>query len=425
MAIIYKNVVAKFTSEKFSVQTLTMLRENTLSKTLSSLTHLGGSNFSICTQLLNKTAPYSPTFIPDGTGTSTLGDKRSMLNWRPLTVRLPGYIGGINGQENGVFDRSTDMAIQLCLERGARAFFLDIDYEDATPCKPEIIYRDKLNNKKSLNNGSIKEVTKSLAARAFNSNYDPVLIIVYMRRLPPGVKQLDLFLKNIAAELQPLEDDHLGIGEDGKVYNNCRGESSIFKDNPITAFQKKFIVLTNYDTTQIPKPSNPNDNLDWWTNVRIYSKEGYISNSIGSVTPSPPPAPVPNAYILDVDAILTVADKDIPKVALISSSAFCIIMSPPDYFSTSGLITTTKLKNIMGYRNASNANIGCGIQCVPIDVLSLAVTPEHSASVKNGVTIPSSATATTLINPTDLSDKDPLSFWTYAGWSLAPLNVSN
>ena len=403
MATIYANTKGLYRSKPPSIAKLTLLRSDFLSKVLHPLAHSGTT--SVCDKMLSKTAPYNT--IPDGS--TNAGDKRSMLNFRPLTVRLPGYLGGANGSEDGVFDRPADLSVQLCLERGARGFFLDIDFEEASPCKPEIIYRDRRGIKRSLNNGSIKEIATALAIRAFTTNYDPVLVILYIRRLPIGPTQQSLFLKNIAAALDPLSDNHLGNTEHG-IFNNCRSEGILF-NLPITAFQKKFIIMTNYDTTKIPKPSNPKDNLDWWTNMRIFSDAGYTSAEIGKVTQLPPPAPKAYAKALDIQQVLNTdltSAASVNAIKAITDNTFCILITTPDY-----TYNMTDLENVLNVY---------GVQCVLPDILPLAVTENHRETIDRLIANPKQCVSA-LTNATNLTSEkpDPLSYWAYAGWSLKPL----
>ena len=149
----------------------------------------------------------------------------ALVNWRPLTVRMTGYLGGMYGERDGVYDM--DKGIQMALSQGARAFVFDLDYLDESPCEPVVVYRDSQGFKRSLNTGSLREGCESLANRAFEVNYDPVLIILYTRRLPSGNKQKEAYCRQIAKALEPLGPNHLGQTEKGS-FNSCRGESILF-----------------------------------------------------------------------------------------------------------------------------------------------------------------------------------------------------
>jgi hypothetical protein len=111
----------------------------------------------------------------------------------------------------------------------------------------------------------------ALTRYSFNTNYDPVLVIIYLRRIPRGRTQKDIFFKALAASLDPLSTFHLGTTEQGN-FHNCRSEKNLFTSE-ITNFQKKFIVMCNYNTNLLTNTPNPKDNLDFWTNARIYLDE--------------------------------------------------------------------------------------------------------------------------------------------------------
>ena len=132
---------------------------------------------------------------------------QALYNWRPLTVRLVGYLGGSNGLENGVFDMN--FGVTSALKLGARCFLFDIDYLEVAPCRPLLLYRDKTGYKRSLNSGSILEGMTSLSNNAFTNNTDPILIILYLHRVPPGNKQKERFFLNLAQSLKPLATKQL------------------------------------------------------------------------------------------------------------------------------------------------------------------------------------------------------------------------
>jgi hypothetical protein len=68
-----------------------------------------------------------------------------------------------------------------------------------------------------------------------------------------------------------------------------------------------------------------------------------------------------------------------------------------------------------------------GVQCVPLDVLSLGANPNHAAA--NAEILTNKPTSTTGFSRVDLSTdnstskKDPLSYWYYAPWSFK--NITN
>jgi hypothetical protein len=323
-----------------------------------------------------------------------------LVNWRPLTVRLAGYLGGANSALDGVFDMQK--GTQLALHLGARCFIFDIDYLDAAPCIPVVVYRDRSGIMRSLHTGDIRVGMQTLSDMAFKTNYDPVVIVIYLRRIPPGTNQQSLFFKAIASYLDTgnIAKYHLGSTEQGNYYN-CLGENHLFTDD-ITNFQKKFIVISNYDTSILPPTGNPKDNLHFWTNARIYKNPSSTDLSvIGSVTQA-----VENgmafAYAGSTHDYLNIPAADQQKFIKISSMTFNIAIGPVDE-----ILTATQLAFLLN---------SLGVQCVPIDVLNLALNSSHAITMKN---IKAAPTLEDLSSATN--DKDLLSFWAYAGWSIKPI----
>jgi hypothetical protein len=377
-------------STQESVNSLVAMRRGVLSNSIDPLVKV---ERSVCSELLKnpRTVPYSLIHKADeGTG-----DQRSLVNWRPLTVRLTGYLGGPDGSAmDGVFNM--DSGVRHALHLGARGFFFDIDYLDATPCEPVVVFRDDEAVMRSLHTGSIKDGMQVLANKAFETNYDPVLITLYLRRVPAGESQKGNFFKNIAAALNPLASNHLGLTDNGN-FHNCNSESKVFL-SPITMYQKKFIVLVNYDTSFLPRTRNPKDNLHYWTNARIYADPSGPGVALGYVTTTAPTAPAAVAHVGLASQLLKIGSTDKPAYVRSSIITFKIALSSPDY-----KYNTAELNILLNE---------LGIQCVPLDVLRLGVTAEHRK------TLNSTALPRTLAGLSDKTNiNDPLSFWTYAGWS--------
>lgn len=381
MGLWYKNQYGRYRSTQDSINQLLTIRRHTLGESIDSLSP---NNSSICSAILTKSGIYS----------QIKEDESALVNWRPLTVRVAGYLGGDITVRDGVFDMAK--GIQLALSLGARSFIFDIDYLDKKPCEPVVIHRDDQGIMRSLHTGSIYDGMDTLQKMAFTSNYDPVIITIYLRRLPKGKVQQSTFFDNLASYLNPLTSYHLGSTEQGN-FHNCRSESSIFTTE-ITNFQKKFIVLCNYNTNLLPTKQNPKDNLDFWVNARLYIDELGKSSSLGSVTASVPNGQVPYAQIGSTQQLLMVPDSDKPNYRDKSSNTFKIALSPVDYVLSVNEIST--LVNALG------------IQCVPIDVIRLGATQEHLDTLDNKI---DPVDIASLSNPTN--PKDPLSFWTYGGWS--------
>ena len=405
IALWYKYTKGQYRANPVSVAQLLPIQEATISTALGttypSAAGTPSNGNSICATLTASPVP-SPFSTITTNANSAIGDARTLLNWRPLTVRLPGYLNSPTGYPDGVF--SPTFGINAALTLGARGFFFDIDYEDATPCLPAIIFRDNSGIKRSLNNGMITEAMSELASKAFTRNYDPVLVIIYLRRVPPGKTQQSKFFGAIASALNPLSPYHLGQTDKGN-FHNCRSETILFT-SPITDYQKKFIVICNYDTSKLPSRSNPVDSLDFWTNARIYQDPSGISAGLGSVTTAAPTAPPAVALVGHVDHLLKIGTNDQATYQAQSSGKFCIAIGSPDFAYTPAQVAL--LLNTLG------------VQCVPLDVIGLGISANHIATMKLSQTPATNfSSLTTLNNMYNLTnEKDILSFWTYTGWSM-------
>jgi len=381
MGIWYKNQYGTYNSKIDSINNLLIIRRQKLQTTLSDLK----PNYeSVSTKLLERKAPYS----------EISQNKRALVNWRPLTVRMTGYLGGDISVLNGVFDMP--LGIQLSLAQGARCFVLDIDYLDDRPCEPCLIHRDDSGVMRSLHTGSIKEAMVELSKRAFVNNHDPVIIVLYFRRIPLGTNQQNIFFKAVASSLDPISAYHLGSTEQGN-FHNCRSERILFTGD-ITNYQAKFITLCNYNTNLLKPTPNPKDNLDFWVNARIYQDPNGASATLGSVTTSVPSGQTAYARVGSTDQLLNIPDNSIANFNTGTSNTFTIALS-----SMNTVLTTKQLSTLMNT---------LGIQCVPIDVLRLACEPQYVTTLTN-TTPPTSLNS--LCNATN--SLDPLSFWKYAGWS--------
>jgi hypothetical protein len=415
MAVIYFIIAISFFNIPKDISQVVNMQQiaisNALGTTYPSAAGSASNGKSICATLSASPIP-APFDTITSNANSRIGDARSLLNWRPLTVRLAGYINGPNGPMDGVF--SPAFGINAALTLGARGFFFDIDYEEATPCIPTIMFRDDSGIKRSLNNGIINEAMTELASKAFTTNYDPVLIIVYLRRIPPGKNQQSKFFGVIASSLNPLSQYHLGQTDKGN-FHNCRSESLLFT-SPITEYQKKFIVITNYDTSKLPSQRNPKDSLHYWTNARIYQDPNAVSIGLGSVTAPAPSAPTAVASIGHVDHLLNIGTKDQTAYQTQSSARFSIAIGSPDFAFTPAQVA--KLMNTLG------------IQCVPLDVIGLGISGNHIETIRLGNAMnrfppPAGPNAWTSLDKMYnlTNEKDILSFWTYTGWSMKMINA--
>lgn len=348
-------------------------------------------------------AAYGSQYLPD--------TKNYLINWRPMTVRLAGYLNNntSGNTKDGVFDLKDsssavgNTSISVALKLGARAFVFDIDYLLDYPCDPVIINRDDSGVMRSLNTGSIVGACKSLAKNAFTTNQDPVIIILYIRRLPNSPFQKTNFLKSIANALKPLAPNHLGSTDIGN-FHSCLLESALFM-NQISKYQRKFIVLTNYDTSLITPSKDPRDNLHFWTNARIWQDPTSIGGVLGTVTGSPP----------NKESTIIYAQVGAFSQYLNPTNAAKYDKDNYNKFT----IALSSVQDSPSYADIDKVMNTLGVQCVPLNVLALATSDAHKAVVSYARNKPLDKFDTLPVNTTD-----PLAFWQYSGWSFKPSNLT-
>lgn len=385
VAVWYSYTYGQYRSTPSSIKTLQTImtqRLQTIIGPLNNDTIINNKVNSVCKFLTDKISPY------DKLDQSHI----AMVNFRPLTVRLAGYLGGINSALDGVF--VMDVGIKLAIDQGARAFIFEIDYFETNPCSPVVIFRDSKGYMRSLHSGSIKDGCQTLHNYAFLNNADPVLVILYLRRVPTGTNQSLAFLKTIAQELNPLTTYHLDSNTLGN-FHSCKNEDILFK-SPITNFKNRFIVITNYDTSKITPTNTTTDSLHFWTHARIWLDPKGIAASLGSVTEQFSGSGTAPAQVGAASQLLNIpsTDKDYVKT---TANIFTIAMPDVNYsYSPTDISTLINTQ---------------GIQCAPLDVLTLAALPEHEKTIGD-------TTAVSLTKLSNLTNQnDPLSFWKYAGWS--------
>ena len=387
--IIAINYTSMYTSSPESVTRLLSVRNQALGL---SIDRISASPEPVCLKLSNKSAPYNHASITDS--------NIALLNWSPLTVRLAGYLGGDASVTNGVFDMAN--GIKYAIKLGARSFVFDIDYLDVAPCEPLLIHRDAQGNKASLNTGSIREGMEVLNDKAFmpSNNNDPVIIVLYLNRVPPGTTQRSSFFNAIAKSMNPISANHLGLSQDGN-FHNCASESMLFTGD-ITNYQKKFIVLCNYDTTLLTRAPNPKDNLNFWVNARLW-KNANSSKNIGSVTTSAPTGTTAYATVGSTTDFLSLSNEAKTTVLNSTVTTYTIALGPVEEILTKGTETSPGQLDIL--------ITGLGIHSVPMDVIRLGESPNYTATLKNKKLNPLFAD---IIRPS--SEKDQLSYWTYADY---------
>jgi hypothetical protein len=214
--------------------------------------------------------------------------EQCLVNFYSLACRYTGYLGPFN---EGYWD--PDLAVQLAVNAGCRTFILEIDYLDE--CKgesikyfPRIVVRDqqgkmriKYNSNRpicnSIQHSNIRDVCEKINYYAFapgvQNNSDPVIIVLYFLRQPPGSYKsktvLDYFA-NVARALQPFQLRLLKNELDGGTYYRQSQEGRLLINN-IKEYSGKVLIFSNANTMGFRETQlySPNEDLDFLTNLRL------------------------------------------------------------------------------------------------------------------------------------------------------------
>ena len=214
--------------------------------------------------------------------------EQCFVNFYSLGSRYTGYIGPM---DEGYFD--PDLAIQLAVNAGVRTFILEIDY--LNECKgesiqyfPRLVVRDaqnklriKYNSNRPICNSpehsNIRDVCEKINYYAFapsaQNNTDPVVIVLYFLRQPPGSyksKTVLDYYSNVAKALSPFQNRLLKNELDGGTYYRQSQEGRLLINN-IKDYSGKVLIFSNANTIGFRESQmySPNEDLDFLTNLRL------------------------------------------------------------------------------------------------------------------------------------------------------------
>ena len=230
--------------------------------------------------------------------------QQNFVNFYALACRYPGYIGPIN---EGYID--PDIGIQNAVQAGCRVFVLDIDYLDdcteaATKYFPRLVVRDSqgkiiikysgnlpfCNTESSSNLAIICEKINFYAfASSCQQATDPVVIVLYFHRQPPGSYKSQTVLdyySHVAKAFKPFKDRILTNELTGGTFYRQKQESRLLI-NKITDYNGKVLIFSNANTTGFRENQtySPMDDLDYLVNLRLsytQTQLGVTSNDSGS-----------------------------------------------------------------------------------------------------------------------------------------------
>jgi hypothetical protein len=231
--------------------------------------------------------------------------EQCFVNFYSLGCRYTGYIGPMN---EGYFD--PDLAIQLAVNAGCRTFILEIDYLDE--CKgesvkyfPRLVVRDAQNKLRikynsnlplcnSPTHSNIRDVCEIINYYAFASGCqnasDPVVIVLYFLRQPPGSyksKTVLDYYSNVAKALSPFQNRLLNNELDGGTYYRQSQEGRLLINN-IKEYSGKVLIVSNANTTGFRESQlySPNEDLDFLTNLRLmYTQSKLGVTETGTTAP--------------------------------------------------------------------------------------------------------------------------------------------
>jgi hypothetical protein len=219
-------------------------------------------------------------------GSMNMQAPSSLINFYALGCRYAGYLGPM---ESGYFD--PDIAIQHSVNLGCRVFVLDIDYFDGqgvtTSYVPRIAVLDvqgknmiQFNDKYKLNDpvGEIRKVCESINTYAFSpacqNAADPVIIVLYFQRKPPGQNNSPAVLtyySKVAKALGPFQNRLISNEIHNGVFHRQKQEHNLLSGN-ITNYSGKVLIFSNANTSGFRESDmsfESHEDLDFLVNLRL------------------------------------------------------------------------------------------------------------------------------------------------------------
>ena len=218
--------------------------------------------------------------------------ERIFLNFQALACRYPGFLGPF---PSGYMD--PDIGVLTAVKAGCRTFVLDIDYiEDCKSSKsgyfPRLIVRDiqgklMINEQtqeplcQSMSSFELRTICQKISDYAFSSSApqasDPVIIVLYFHRRPPGAltsKAVLDYYSAVAKALSPFKNRLLTNELEGGKFYRHQQEGKLLM-NKITNYNGKVLIFNNANTSGFAeaKTYKAMDDLDFLTNLRLFSSQ--------------------------------------------------------------------------------------------------------------------------------------------------------
>jgi len=200
----------------------------------------------------------APTFFIQTVSAPTLPKNQSFLvNICPLT----GYLGGYLGPPEKLMN--AQLYLELAFKAGIRSFVLPIStYVNKSKEPPDwpysgepaIVCRDTADIIISKNGLSIDDFVSALVQNRSISGFGSEPIFLWLEDTISDIdrKMIDYasFTKKIARSLSPLDSLRLTtVGSYGSVVGGQQ-QKALLTQIPLSAFNNKVIILTNFDTSQ-------------------------------------------------------------------------------------------------------------------------------------------------------------------------------
>lgn len=218
--------------------------------------------------------------------------ERILVNFHTLACRYPGFLGPL---PSGYLD--PDVGILTAIKAGCRTFVLDIDYikecrNDAIGYFPRLVVRDR-QEKLAINVATqeplcqtpehfeLRTIFQKIHDYAFSSASpqasDPLLIVLYFHRKPPGSyksKTVLDYYSYVARALSPFQNRLLTNELEGGKFYRHQQEGKLLM-NPITNYNGKVLIFNNANTSGFAetKTYTAMEDLDFLTNLRLYSTQ--------------------------------------------------------------------------------------------------------------------------------------------------------
>jgi len=282
------------------------------------------------------TTPLSTALTPSGNTTKQVSpDKYTLVGLQPRAIKQTGYIGPLPA---GTFDPIS--GVSQALRSGFRFLILQIDYLDTTldttkfptPGIPTLVYRGDDGSLLSANSADIGAVAQMIASLAFRPevpNYDePLLIYLHILRAPNMLRDSDKyvdFLSKIATALNPLAPNHLNTTPLG-IFTRQKQEETLI-NTPLSSFAGQVIVLCNADTSVFRSTTRqiaPADDLDYWTNMRVYLNTSDDRIGVTQAAPTGGAA----AIVVNLVELLDLSSEMQDQFTFKNKGKFVIAMAP-------------------------------------------------------------------------------------------------